>query len=243
MSGTHLDDLPEGTKLYEESSVKRVSQVIRSITGTNQKYSHMQQPDAIRALRTKLHPLFRIFDYEAPREQNSSKPPLFQNYASTVFNYIQLIPEAHAKGKNVKISFKTETRSTWQLALLPDDFWLMSGQTINHNFLFSETYRVYTAEGYNSHQEGSIQYDDGTPIEVIIYTDDTHGTPRIDVYIDGIDNPVITHNFSSSFFTYTYASAEKYALYSGMYTTGSDDLPSSYFKYLQITLEDWEVEQ
>lgn len=53
-----IHTLPEGTLLYEESSVKSVSQAIRALTGKNTLYSHTDQPDAIRNLGKIIYPFF-----------------------------------------------------------------------------------------------------------------------------------------------------------------------------------------
>lgn len=56
-----IENLPEGTYLYEESSVRKVSQAIRTISGVTRKFSHKQQPDAIRDIVGKVFsPTFTI---------------------------------------------------------------------------------------------------------------------------------------------------------------------------------------
>ena len=47
-------------KLYRESSIKKVSEVIREISGINDRLSHLEQPDAIRALSSIKNPSFTV---------------------------------------------------------------------------------------------------------------------------------------------------------------------------------------
>jgi len=232
MSGTHIDDLPEGVFLYEESSVRRVSQAIRVITGTTQKFSHVTQPEAIRNLRNNFFPTFSLgkaaggigfwntdqsIHYNL-QSGDGSNGPIFTNFLYSL--------RENEKNANIIFSFK-RLPDTTSLAFVIK----IGDVTIKCGNAPTDAISINDGQYYGS-------YADGDECRIII--DSYHKTLSVT-----INDVVIAENLSIGDTYFNHTTSIDYSRNIGLqFPTFANGYGTQQKRcdlyYLRITTEDWE---
>lgn len=245
-----IDDLPEGTYLYEESSIRRVSQAIRTISGTKTKFSHRQQPQAIRDLYSSVHPSFTIgkaLGGLTPNNHGTSywglnnNGPYFKN----------LIYSAYQNEKNIEIIFcvgKSKKSDSLNYVIHVNPYYISPNHIgtpglaigtdwVNHNSISTVL--------------ENFVYEDFDEVKIIL---DTYNR-LIKIYINDV---LMTDSYSISNDAFSYNSADigfyengnsnfwlSFPAYTGDISNPGGGLQPSNFsgcdiKYFRLSMEDWE---
>lgn len=254
-----IEDLPEGTFLYEESSIRRISQAIRAINGSKNKYSHRQQPDAIRSLKNDLFPTFMF----GPAGLNSGCEDWNSYWGSSAgrMTFPNILYNAHNNEQNVVIIGSFDFTLYNNVNFMNFIFQFFGNGSQSYPDSPSIIIQCYTKKDETIGDNVSVkwsnsnsnlftfQYDPGDELKLIIDTNNN----ILYVYV----NDLLIGNVNFSQNTYVYNIVERYAqdeLYSPMSgqfqisagplsNNGTDQTNThrrSKINYFRIVLEDWE---